>query len=302
MWALVQSGAPITKEQAEKFKKDLEELIARGAASVPAIREFLAKNMDSDFGEANGTDELGFFSMRATMIDALKKIGGPEGILGLEQVLQSSGVPNELLDVANGLDAQAPGQFRDEILKAAHEALEMAAANQLGTNVELGPAYRILNVYGEALNAESTAERQPASFTQAMQLANQPNGEGLPALLQMAQNPSPQATGRILATEMIAQLAASNDEALKSLLQMAGNDQISNRAWTLIAPILAGGEFQADPNATGAPFTLVDTATTPAQVKNRMEILNHFLQSLDPNSAGASALKAELQHLQTKIN
>jgi len=302
MWALVQSGAPITKEQAARFKKDLEELIAGGGASVPAIRDFLTKNVDSDFGEANGTDELGFSSMRATMIDALKKIGGAEGILGLEQVLQSSAVPNELLDVANGLDAQAPGQFRDEILKAAHEALEMATANQLGTNVELGPAYRILNVYGEALNAEAAAERQPASFTQAMQLANQPNGEGLHALLQMAQNPNPQASGRILATEMIAQLAARDDEALKSLLQMAGKDQISNRAWTLIAPILAGGQFQADPNATGAAFTLVDTATTPAQVRDRMEMVNHFLQSLDPDSAGASALKAELQHLRTKLN
>jgi len=39
LWDISSSRDPVTKEQAEKSKKNLEELVRRGAVVVPAIRE-----------------------------------------------------------------------------------------------------------------------------------------------------------------------------------------------------------------------------------------------------------------------
>src|SRR5215475_6946663 len=66
---------PITAEKAERFKRNLEELIKLGAASVPAIRELLGKKVEYDFADVTGGDQMGYPSLRASMIDALKQIG-----------------------------------------------------------------------------------------------------------------------------------------------------------------------------------------------------------------------------------
>ena len=64
MWELCGIHGPVTAEQAEKFKHHLEELIRGGASSVAAIREFLTKNVDLDFGQVSGGDQLGYSSLR----------------------------------------------------------------------------------------------------------------------------------------------------------------------------------------------------------------------------------------------
>src|SRR5204863_7230289 len=76
MWEICGIHGPVTQEQAEKFRHHLEELARGGAASVAAIREFLAKNMDLDFGQVPGGDQLSYSSMRVAFFDALKQIGG----------------------------------------------------------------------------------------------------------------------------------------------------------------------------------------------------------------------------------
>jgi len=91
-------------------------------------------------------------------------------------------------------------------LKAAREALEMAEANQLGSNVETGPAYRMLDTYGAR---HELAQTDPSIFYNAIAIANQPDGKGLGSLIQMAQSSGPGATGQAVATEMIAQLGAA---------------------------------------------------------------------------------------------
>jgi hypothetical protein len=141
-------GIPIRQEQADKFKQNLAALVRQGAASVPAIRDFLARNIDFDFGEFNGGDLLGYSSLRASLFDALKQIGGPDAQAAMVQALKTTAVPAEILELAKNLEGQAPGQYSDEIVNAAREAVEMSAANQLGSNVEVGPAFRILQNYG----------------------------------------------------------------------------------------------------------------------------------------------------------
>src|SRR5258707_1174709 len=133
------SGAngPITPEKAEKFKQNLAELIRQGASSVPAIRELLAKNQDSYYADISGGDQLGYSSLRASLFDALKQIGGPEAQATMLETLHTSALPAELLELAKNLEQAAPGQYRDQILNAAREAATMASANQLGSNVEV---------------------------------------------------------------------------------------------------------------------------------------------------------------------
>jgi len=140
-------GVPITPEQADKFKQNIAELVRQGGSSVPAIREFLAKNIDSDFGDFSGGELLGYSSLRASLLDALTQIGGPDAQAAMVQALQTTAVPAEILELAKNLEQQAPGQYSEEIVKAAREAVEMSTANQLGTNVEVGPAFRILQNY-----------------------------------------------------------------------------------------------------------------------------------------------------------
>jgi hypothetical protein len=299
----------VTPEQAERFKHHLEELIRGGAASVAAIREFLDKNVDLDFGQVAGGEQLSYASFRAAFLDALKQIGGPEAQSAMAQVLQTSAVPGELLEVAKNLETGAPGQYREQILRAAREALEMAAANQLGTNAELGPAYRILNSYSEAGTAEDTARRDPINFSNAVAMANLPDAQGLQSLIQMAQNPNPDAGGQMVATEMIAQLAGNNAQAFDALMQMAQNAQISNRVWTRLAPILGGDQyqFQFGPGAGSGldgstPYTVVNNVTTSDQINQRIGLIDRFLSVVAPDSSAANALLHERQLLAGRLN
>ncbi len=152
----------VTHEQAEKFKADLTELIRQGPASVPAIQDYLDKNLDSNYGDVKGAEELGYNSLRHAMVDTLKQIGGPEAEGAMAHVLQTTAEPNEVAELAKNLEQMAPGQYRDQALQAATEALNMAYNGQLGSNIERGPLFRVFQIYG-ANYAPPTA---PATATQ----------------------------------------------------------------------------------------------------------------------------------------
>lgn len=288
----------ITKEQAEQFKKNLEQLILQGAASVPSIQEFLDKNMDSDYSELDGGDQLGYSSFRASLIDALKQIGGPEAQTAMVKTLQTSAFPGEILDLAKGLEEAAPGQYRNEILNAARESIRMADANELGDNVEVGPAYRALDVYGHANTTEEAAKINPENFRDVVALANQPNGQGLPSLIDKAQNTS--GSSQSFATEMIAQLAGQNPQALDALTQMAQSDQIPQSVWVKLAPILAGEEYQVGGSADQG-YQIVNNATTPYQINQRLSLIDKFLGMVPTDSAAAFALKEQRDQLNAKL-
>jgi hypothetical protein len=139
----------ITTEQAERFKQNMAQLIQQGSASVPAIEEFLTNNVDSAYDSVPGGDQLGYSSLRAGLLDALKQIGGPEAQYAMAQALQTTAVPAEILELAKNLEQQAPGQYSDQIVNAAREAVEMSSQNKLGTNVEVGPAFRVIQSYSD---------------------------------------------------------------------------------------------------------------------------------------------------------
>jgi len=306
------TGGPITKEQAEKFKQNLAELVRQGAASVPAIREFLDRMIEFDYAKVSGGDQLGYASLRASLIETLEQIGGPEAQSAMLHAIQTTASPSEMLELAKNLELEAPGQYRDQMLNAARETLAMASANQLGTNLELGPAFRILQNYGEANTIADAAKNDPGNFGNALAMANLPDGQGLPALIQMAQNSSPGASGQTIATEMIAQLAGQNSQALETLMQMAQKGQIPNNVWTRLAPILGGDQYQAgsstgqnpggDPVAAGNQnYAVVNGATTPDQINQRLALIDQFLGVVAGDSAAAKALQNERGLLSAKL-
>jgi hypothetical protein len=304
------ADGPITPEKAEKFKRNLEELIKQGAASVPAIRELLDKKIEYDFADVSGGEQMGYASLRASMIDALKQIGGPEAQEAMVQVLQTSALPSELLEIARNLDQEAPGLYHDQILNAARESLAIAATNQYA-NVELGPAFRILQNYGAANTTADAAKNEPANFNNAINLANMPEGQGLAALVQMAERPS-SGSGQTIATEMIAQMAGQNSKAVDALVQMAQNNQISNGTWEKLAPILGGDQFQisdplvqgsADPNSPpDRGYTVVNGATSSDQINQRIALIDKFLAVVPSDSAAAASLRNQRNLLNGKLS
>lgn len=303
--ALSGLSGPLTKEQAERFKQDLAELVRQGAASVPAIEEFLKKNADFDYSQLEGGDQLGYPSLRASLFDTLKQIGGPEAQATMLEALKSTALPTEMLALAQNLDSETPGVYREQILNAAQEALAMDASGQLGTNREVGPAFRMLQNYGTSSTIDEMAKTDPVNFYNALNLAGLPDGQGLASLLQMAQSSSP--GSQSIATEMIAQLAGDNPQALDSLLQMAQKGQISNGAWMRMAPILAGDQYQIDSsgaqaaNAGDLNFTVVNSATTPDQINQRIALLNQIMGYVTPGSAAEKSLEHERDQLLARL-
>lgn len=161
----------VTADDARKFHEGLTELVRQGAASVPAIQDYLDKNLDSNYGNVKGAEELGYSSLRHALLDTLKEIGGPEAEGAMVHVLQTTAEPNEVGELAKDLEQQAPGQYRDQILEAAKEALELAQSGQLGKDIERGPLYRVFQMY----NATPPGGQPPP--TEPEQPDTQPSGE-----------------------------------------------------------------------------------------------------------------------------
>lgn len=287
----------VTPEQAARFKQDLQELIQRGAVSVSAIQEFLQKNTDISYKDVAGGDQLGFATLRTSFIDALKQIGGPEADTAMLATLQTTAAPSELLQLATALNQDAPGQYRAQVMDAVQATLKLAAAGQLGTNVELAPLLRLSQTYGTGSSISDASKNDPGQFYNAVQLANMPNGQGLPSLVQMAQNSS--GGSQLMATEMIAQMAGQNSDALNTLAQMVEDGKIPPSDWVHIAPLLGGDQYQIDPS--GQSYSVVAGATTPDQINQRIWLIDTFMTYVPDGSGAYKALTQERTVLSAKL-
>lgn len=290
-------NGPITPAQAARFKQDLKELIKRGTVSVSALQTYLGQNIDVSYGSIQGGDQLGYPSLRSSLIDALNQIGGPEAQAAMVATLNTTAVPSELLQLAQDLNKQAPGQYNDQIAAGAQQTLDMAASGQLGTNAEVGPAFRTLQNYGNATTTADAANSDPLDFYNAVQLANMTNGTGLSSLLQMEQNST--GTSQTIATTMIAQMAGQNADALNALSQMAQNGQISQSEWVQLAPILGGAQYQMD--SSGQNFTEANSSMTPDQIIQRMQMIQGLMNNVQPGTGGYKALQQQYTTLNGQL-
>jgi hypothetical protein len=270
------SRGSITPEAANQWKQSLQDLVGHGATAVPAIRDFLEQNKDFNFASIGGGDQLGQSSLRAAFLGALGQIGGPEATGLMISTLQSTTMPGEIAQIAQYLEQQAPGQYRQEVFNAANDILGMAGKGQL-PGVDVGALFKVFQNYGDASAAGMLDQLQgPYRYYATMALANLPNSEGVATLVQGLQDPSG-AGRRDFSLEMLAQMAGDSPDAANALLQQAKTGQLSDATWRKIITGLTGDQYQIGAPPTDPGQTL---ATMPGLKTYHIESGNQNFYSL----------------------
>ena len=234
---------PITAEQAAQWKQNLQTLIGQGAAAVPAIREFLEKNVEFDYNAVKAGQLLGQPSLRGALLDALQQIGGPEATSALLDTLRTTTLPTEIAKVSEYLEKQAPGQYRQETLGAIHDVLAMASGGQL-PGWDMAALFPVLAKYGDAATLQ---QLQPQwRYYATIALAGLEGGQGIPALVSQLQG-----SRNDFALQLLAQQASAYPEATAALIEQARGNQISESAWPRIVASLTGDQFYVGTPAEG---------------------------------------------------
>src|SRR5205085_1410976 len=139
-------GVPKTPEQIAAWKQGLKDLVQQGESGLPAIQEFLEKNVDFALG-SEGAQALGYSSTRAALYDALVQMGGPAAAGVLLGTLQSSADPRDLAALARSLEQIAPEQYRQQILDAAREVMNLPSDGKANPT-DVAVLFQMLDKYG----------------------------------------------------------------------------------------------------------------------------------------------------------
>jgi hypothetical protein len=294
-------------------------LIRQGAASVPAIQQFLAQNQDANYAGVSGANALGYNSLRSAMLDALAQIGGPDSTQAMLQILQTSIFPTDIAPLARTLDAQEPGQYQQAILDAVRQQLNLGALDQLG-GANVLPLFQVLAsqaASGASVSADLAQFAEKWPYYSAIALASLPDGAGVPSLIQIAQGAVP--GNPTAAAQALAELAPQNPQALSTLLDLAKGGQLTDMVAAQLAPFLGGRDYELgppqDPAAGGyltfhmadgnQDFSAFDSsgALTPPQITQRLSIIDQFLQAIpSTDTAAQDALQAQRNALAAKQN
>src|SRR5262245_66421064 len=122
------------------------------------------------------------------MIYDMRQLRGNVVLGLLDDTLRITADPGEVAMLARHLEELAPGQYRDEALNATRETLAQVAEGKSKTDV--GPLFQVLQTYGDSSVVADLQKAMPNWQHYAlMTLAGLPDGQGIPALLQQAQQP-----------------------------------------------------------------------------------------------------------------
>jgi len=281
---------------------------------VPAIREFLGQNQELDFTTNPGGNLLGQSSLRSAMINALSQIGGPEATSLMVDTLNSTTLPSEIGQLAQALEQQAPGQYRQDTINAVTEVLKMASSGQLPNDWDVGSLFKLVQVFGDSSTASALEQFEgPFRYYATMALAGMEGGEGIPELIREAKTAEDGAK-RDFAVQMLAQVAVQHPNAGAALVDQANANEISDAAWRKIAVALAVDQYQIGqpPDQSSAPGS--SAAAEPglktfhiasgnqnfyslplvpdAQLDERLALIKQLLGATTSNPAAQSALRA----------
>jgi hypothetical protein len=258
--SLVNHESPVTEwteDQKATWKQHFRQLVQQGAEAVPAIREFLAKNVDFDLGR-DGKQTFGCNSARGAMIDALAQIGGALAEGAMAEVLKNTGDPTEIAMLAQDLEKLNPGVYQQQALDAARQALQTAAEG--GTqNRDVAPLFEVLQKYGGPnVVPELESRINQWEYYAAISLAQLPDGAGVPSLIQLAGDQSPASPGnKAIALQMLAQLATQSPDAQAALLDQVRSGKLTAFNWIGLEPLLAGNELVFEYSALDNPLDRV---------------------------------------------
>ncbi len=239
------TNGPLTPEKLAAWQQNLQQLTNAGTAVIPAIREFLQTKQDASFESIGGSAVMGQSSLRLAMLDALSTIGGPEATALSAQTLQSTLDPREIALLARNLEQQAPGEYRQASIDAARAALAEGLSGRLG-NADVAALFSVLQQYG---GADVVQDLQNAkgrwTYYSAIALGGLPDGAGVPALVQMAQDTSASGrNNRSGALQMLAQLAPTSPDARAALVEQTRTGDLPAATWIKISSLLGGEQLQ----------------------------------------------------------
>lgn len=298
------SLGPLTTEQAAEWRQNLQQLVGLGATAVPAILEFLGRNVDLDYDSASGA--FGYASARQALLAALVQVGGPEATAALLETLQRTGAPREVAQLAQHLETLAPGEHRQEATQAAREVLALAAEGQLeGTDV--APLFEVFQRYGDTTApAELEQVAGQWKYYATLALAGLSDGGGIPSLVRLVEEESP---AKPAALEMLAQLASQSPDARAALLEQVRANRIPDSTWPRLVSPLTGDRYgildsvYEDVPSAEAPgvktfhiqygnqnyYTVPRTTSTPEQLSQRRALLDD-LEAITTDPAALRAL------------
>lgn len=235
------TNVALSAEAVGAWRTNLTQLVQSGPAAVPALRAFLNEKTDASFTR-EVAQATGYNSARLAAIDALRQIGGPEAVGAMEGLLGTTQSPREIATLARNLEEAQPGQDREQALAAARGALQ-AAAQSRDPNLDVAPLFEVFQHYGDA-SAIPDLEGALGTwkYYATIALADLPDGAGIPAILRMA-DPATGSGNRIVALEMVAQLAPNNPGVRDFLLAQASANQIPPNVWPYLTSPLSGDQY-----------------------------------------------------------
>jgi hypothetical protein len=138
----------ITPEKADKWHRELEQLVEQGTAVVPPLQEFFESRADIRFDSGPGTNLLAEPSLRIAFLEVLFNIPAPENVYLQEEVLRTTSDPAEVALLARQLEAQEPGKYHDLIVSTARASLAQARSG-LWPGRDVNALVKVLKQYGD---------------------------------------------------------------------------------------------------------------------------------------------------------
>jgi hypothetical protein len=259
LWGFDPKTTPLTAETAGQWRQNLDYLVQGGAASIPALAEFLRANQDRVFS-ATEAGMLGYGSMRNAIFDALGRIGGPAAIDLMGEVLETTASPREIAVLAKNLETLAPEQYRGAAVEAARQALAMAGEKEM-QGYDVAPLFEVFQKYG---GPEGAADLEKAAshwnYYATLALGNLPDGAGVPSLIRLIETGpnNQQSIGRLQALQVLSELASSNEAARAALIEHARANRISATEWAYLVRPLSGEKAHVQDSVLNENQAFVD--------------------------------------------
>ena len=293
------SRGNISQEQAKEANQLLQQLREQGAASVPAIREFLQRNEDVNFDSVTGGGLVEFSSLRLGLIDALHQIGGPEAVTASAEALRATTDPLEIALLALTLEQQSPGEYRQLELSAARNALAQALSGDWKGG-DVSPLFETFQAVGDTDIVPILKQAVTRwNYYATLALAGIPDGAGIPALIQLAQDPTISSLGvGDFALRPLAQVATQYPDAARALVDAARLNRIPDPAWPTVAASLAGTYIQYGNQVFGSTAPPLNWSAT--EINQRIALINQLL-TVTSSPAARQSLQSSLTSLSNRL-
>jgi hypothetical protein len=298
-----------------KIVHELEDLAQLKGESLPAIREFLARNEDLDYStERTNRDEgdRGRWtppwqrtgpsteftlppSLRIGLFDVLKEIGSSDAEQILGEVLGTSGRAVEVAYLTRLLEEMAPGKYREIAINAAKDLLRNPLAidnpNRLDEQAE-AYLYGILELYKDVSFSEE-AKRLLVSEGRlnrnAQDYLAKTQGENVVATFYDAYKNTTLSNmwDRASVANQILDHVGPNQQANNFLNEIVTNTNLDARMRSFAVLRLAGGfggmESPTDPNVIRSRMQVIETlkpAVTDERLTRAVDMTQRNLNNL----------------------